>query len=120
MSKIAPEEVDERLEDGDRSLFIMDIRYKKQYDRGHIDRSRNFPIYGDIKKGDTASLEKRLDRIPDEKEVVTVCNAGVTARKVTEYLNEKGYDAKTLKGGMRGWSQYDNNTLLYRLKKLLS
>ncbi|WP_162224370.1 rhodanese-like domain-containing protein [Halorussus amylolyticus] len=114
MSKIRPEELDERRSRGD-DLVILDVRPREDYQAGHIDGSQNAPVYRDLAKGDTEALEAHLDEIPTGAEVVTVCKKGVVARKATSYLSERGREAATLAGGMWGWRQYENGTLLYRL-----
>jgi rhodanese-related sulfurtransferase len=118
MSTIRPPELDERLTSGD-APFVLDVRPRENYQREHIDGSHNVPVYDDLRGGDENALRSRLDEIPDDAEVVTVCKAGVVARRATSVLDDEGYDAKTLTGGMRGWTGYRNGSLSYRLLSLL-
>lgn len=118
MSTIRPPELDERLASGD-APFVLDVRPRENYRGEHIDGSHNVPVYGDLRAGDEDALRSRLDEIPDDAEVVTVCKAGVVARRATSVLDDEGYDAKTLTGGMRGWTGYQNGSLSYRLLSLL-
>ncbi|WP_276302032.1 rhodanese-like domain-containing protein [Halorussus lipolyticus] len=113
MSKIRPSELGERLGDGD--VFVLDVRPRENYQRRHIDGSYNAPVYGDLRRGDTAALDDHLDSIPEDADVVTVCKAGVVAKKATSRLAQEGYDAVTLSGGFRGWRHYEDQTLLYRV-----
>ncbi|MFC4543920.1 rhodanese-like domain-containing protein [Halosolutus amylolyticus] len=114
MSKISPAELDSRLE-GDDRVFVLDIRPRETYQRSHIDGSRNVPVYHALRGGDDSELRDSLSRIPDDGTVVTVCKAGLVARKATAVLEEEGYDAATLAGGMRRWKGYRNGSLGYRL-----
>ncbi|MFC4248701.1 rhodanese-like domain-containing protein [Natribaculum luteum] len=118
MSKIRPPELDDRLSRGD-GPFVLDVRPRESYQQYHIDGSHNVPVYGDLRRGDDDALRRRLDEIPDDEPVVTVCKAGVVARKATSVLEDEGYDATTLAGGIRGWKGYENETIGYRLKSLL-
>lgn len=113
MSSIGPSRLDDRLSEGD--VFILDIRPEAEYRENHIPGSTNAPVYHELQQGRVDALNPYLSSIPDETEVVTVCKAGVVARKATEYLEESGYTATTLTGGYAGWRQYEGNTVLYRI-----
>lgn len=114
MSKIRPPELEERLSGTDGPV-VLDIRPRKDYQRGHIGGSRNVAVYGDLRSGNTDALRKKVDNIPADRDVVTVCKAGVVAKKATAVLEAEGYDARTLAGGMRGWKGYQNGSIGYRL-----
>ncbi|MHC3438812.1 rhodanese-like domain-containing protein [Natrialbaceae archaeon A-gly3] len=114
MSKIRSPELEERLSGSDRPV-VLDIRPRKDYQREHIEGSRNLAVYGDLRSGDTDALREKLDNVPSDRDVVTVCKAGVVAKKATAVLEGEGYDAQTLAGGMRGWNGYQNGTIGYRL-----
>ncbi|MFC7079657.1 rhodanese-like domain-containing protein [Halorussus caseinilyticus] len=113
MSEIGPSELGERLADGD--VFVLDVRPRENYRNGHIDGSYNAPVYHDLRSGDHAALDDHMDEIPADADVVTVCKAGVVAKKATSRLREQGYDARTLSGGFTGWKHYEDDTLLYRV-----
>ncbi|APW96541.1 thiosulfate sulfurtransferase [Halobiforma lacisalsi AJ5] len=115
MSKISPPELEQLLE-GDDRIHVLDIRPRETYQQSHIDGSRNVPVYDDLRAGDDSKLRGSLSRIPDDTTVVTVCKAGIVARKATAVLEEDGYDAATLAGGMRRWRGYQNGSLGYRLR----
>lgn len=118
MSKIRPPELDDRLSGGNPP-YVLDIRPAAQYQRDRIEGSENVPVYDDLRRGDDAELRRTLAEIPDGAAVVTVCKAGIVARKATTVLKEEGYDAATLAGGMRGWMGYQNGSIGYRLKSTL-
>jgi len=119
MSKIRPTELDARLGSGsDDEPFVLDIRPSSAFDTGAIDGSYNLPVYDDLRGGDEAALRDRLDEIPTDREVVVVCKMGVVAKRATTLLDEEGYDATTLLGGMSGWTGYQNDSLSYKLRSL--
>lgn len=113
MSKITPSELDKRSA-GDDS-FVLDVRPERNYRNGHIEGSYNAPVYHDLRGGDTDTLDAHLSEIPDDRTVVTVCKAGVVAKRATNHLEDRGYDAATLSGGMKGWRHYEDDTLVYRV-----
>lgn len=114
MSKITPPELEKRLENGE-SLYVLDIRPRTTYQRDRIEGSQNVPVYDDLRRGNEDEFRQSLSKVPDGKTIVTVCKAGVVAKKATELLEAEGYDAVTLAGGMRGWNGYQNGSIGYRV-----
>lgn len=117
VSKIRPGELAPRL--GDDGLLLLDIRPADEYRSDHIDGSHNLPVYDDLRAGDDDALRQRLDEIPRDRDVVTVCKMGVVAERATGILDDEGYDATTLAGGMSGWRGYEKGSLGYKLRSLL-
>ncbi|WP_144926111.1 rhodanese-like domain-containing protein [Halorubrum salsamenti] len=117
MSRILPDELADRLGTDDEP-FLLDIRPASEYERGAIDASRNVPVYDDLRAGDEASLRRRIDEIPDDREVVTVCKMGLVAKRATRVLDDAGYEASTLAGGMSGWNGYERGSLGYKIRSV--
>jgi glyoxylase-like metal-dependent hydrolase (beta-lactamase superfamily II) len=106
MTTIDPDALDERLQRnhaGDGPL-VLDIRHESAFEDWHIPDSTNLDVYDELTEDIPAAREK-LATLPDEKEVVTVCGAGVLSQEATELLREMDYEAKTLVDGMAGWSR---------------
>jgi rhodanese-related sulfurtransferase len=118
MSKVRPGELDGRL-DGLDAPYVLDIRPREAYQANHIDGSHNLPVYDDLRKGNDGELRRRLDEIPRDRPVVTVCKMGVVATRVTDLLADEGYDATTLAGGMSAWRGYRTGSFGYRLRSML-
>ena len=55
-----------------------------------------------LKAGDPAALDDAA--IPMDAPVVTVCGAGKVSFTAMEQLRARGYDARSLTGGMKAWS----------------
>jgi len=120
MSSIRPGELDERLDSAaGGEPFLLDIRPEPAFESGAIDGSHNVPVYDELRQGDASALRERLDDVPADRDVVVVCKMGVVARQATGVLDDEGYDAATLLGGMSGWRGYQNGSLGYRLRSLL-
>ncbi|WP_267643293.1 rhodanese-like domain-containing protein [Haloarchaeobius amylolyticus] len=117
MSKIRPDELDARI-DSEQPL-VLDIRPRDAYQNGNIDGSENLPVYEALRSGDTDALRERLDGIPRDRQVVTVCKMGIVAKRATSVLDDEGYEATTLAGGMSGWRGYQGDTLGYKVRSLL-
>jgi len=117
MSKIRPDDLDTRPED--EQPFVLDIRPREAYQAQHIDGSHNLPVYDDLRSGDEDALRQRLEELPRDQEIVTVCKRGMVAKRATRILVDEGYEATTLAGGMSGWRGYQSGTLGYKIRSLL-
>lgn len=118
MSKIRPKELDDRLAAGSDDPFVLDIRPSSAFREDAIGDSHNVPVYDELRAGDETPLRDRLDEVPADREVVVVCKMGVVAKRATSLLREEGYEARTLLGGMSGWTGYQNGSLSYKLRSL--
>ncbi len=78
-------------------LFLLDVREPNEYSEWHIDNSVNIPL-GELAKQET------LDKIPKDKEVVTICPHGNRATIGKYIMQRYGYNVKVLEGGLMAWS----------------
>lgn len=104
MNPISPDELSERLQSPDDRPLVIDVRSPDEFAGWHIPGSRNVPIYDHLGE-DPKAAKAALADLPDDREVVTVCAAGVASQTATAYLVELGYEASTLVDGMNGWSR---------------
>jgi glyoxylase-like metal-dependent hydrolase (beta-lactamase superfamily II) len=88
--------------DAHRPVTVLDVR--KQADRAEwaIPGSIHVDAYDALKAGDPDALAGI--RVPIDRPVVTVCAEGKTSRTAMETLRARGYDARSLTGGMKAWS----------------
>lgn len=89
------------LETG-KEVSIIDIRPIQERAEWHIPQSIYINAYDKLKANDnTAFLGLYLDKnIP----TVVICAGGKTSLIGAEMLQNQGFDAYSLEGGMRGWS----------------
>lgn len=118
MGTIRPDALERRLKRGDRP-FVLDIRPSAAYRAGAIEGSINVPVYDSLRRGDESALLGRLGDLPEDDEIVVVCKQGIVAKRATRLLNDEGYAATTLAGGMGGWNGYKHGSIGYRLRSLL-
>ena len=93
---IDPDELSEILYDS--SLYMIDVRDSEQFSDFHISGSHNISL------SDLFNLET-LSKIPQDKEIVTICPRGNMATVATFALARNGLKSRVLKGGLAGWSQ---------------
>jgi rhodanese-related sulfurtransferase len=95
---IAPETVNEKLENGD-DLQVVDIRRPPQFARGHIPGAENVPF---------PELPQRVDEHDWGDEIVVACPVGQSSQKAARMLESyEGVDEDArvlnLEGGYRAW-----------------
>jgi glyoxylase-like metal-dependent hydrolase (beta-lactamase superfamily II) len=95
------EELRERLARSE-PVTVLDIRKDEDYAEWSVPGSLHINAYDDLKAGRPSDLEAA--EWPRDRPVVTVCGVGQTAALATARLLARGYDARTLAGGMRAWS----------------
>ena len=104
MVEMSAEELGEQLFNGGLRPIVLDIRHADEFEAWHIPGSEHVDVYDELQDDQVAAREA-LSALPDDREIVTVCAAGVVSELATDLLNGMGYDAKTLVDGMIGWSR---------------
>ncbi len=78
---------------------VIDLRSAEAFARGHIVNARNVPFE------DLPANKDKITRYA-KKPIVTVCEAGLTSRKVVDSLRKSGIEnVYGLKGGINAWTQ---------------
>jgi glyoxylase-like metal-dependent hydrolase (beta-lactamase superfamily II)/ubiquinone/menaquinone biosynthesis C-methylase UbiE len=90
------------LLDQHRPVTVLDVRPAAERAEWAIPGSRHVDAYAALKAGDPAALADL--ELPRDTPVVTVCGAGKTSLVAAEQLRARGYDARSLTGGMKAWS----------------
>ena len=87
-----------KLDSGSK-VIVIDVREEKEWALGHIKGAINIP---------TGTLEKHLDKLPQDAEIVTycACPAEETSAALARSLRQNGYTSvRALKGGYEQWVQ---------------
>ena len=74
---------------------VVDVRYPNEWEAGHIEGARHIP------EDDLADRLAELDR---EVPVVAVCRSGARSARAAAFLQEEGFEAQNLDGGMEAWA----------------
>jgi sulfur-carrier protein adenylyltransferase/sulfurtransferase len=82
-----------RLDRGDR-LVVLDVREPQEYQINRIEGSVLIPL---------GELGQRYGELDPSVEIVAQCKSGMRSAKAAEFLREKGYRVKNLKGGILDW-----------------
>jgi len=96
------EELKSRLEAGE-AVAVVDIRETADHAAWSILGSQNLAVYDALRRDHVEPLVARASVLPRGVPVVTVCHMGIVSRKAAAVLRTLGFDAASLKGGMRDW-----------------
>jgi rhodanese-related sulfurtransferase/predicted transcriptional regulator len=80
-----------------RDVVLVDVRPAEEFAAGHIEGARSIPI---------DELERRLDELPSDREVVAYCRGPFCAyaHEAVRRLHAAGRSARRLEGGWPDWS----------------
>jgi len=79
-------------------LILIDVRTEPEYTNDHIDGAFLIPLQ---------ELSSRIQELNDykSKELIMVCRSGNRSGQATTYLNNNGFNAKNMLGGMIKWNR---------------
>jgi rhodanese-related sulfurtransferase len=75
--------------------WLLDVREPDEWMAGHAPGARHIPL---------GSLSQRSDEIPTDQPVYVICRSGHRSAHATQALNDAGWHAINIGGGMRQWS----------------
>jgi hydroxyacylglutathione hydrolase len=92
---IGPEQLAERLE-GDQPPLVLDVRRPTEFEAGHVPGSLHIP-FGD--------LPDRLDEVPRDRPIATICKAGARSGLAASVLQREGFEpvVHVARGGVARW-----------------
>lgn len=90
MTTIDSEALQTKLDNGE-GVCVVDIRPEEDYEANHIEGSENKPIREALLSGDREAALAELDELPDDEELVMVCDSGLPQqrRPVNSNLGER-------------------------------
>ena len=79
--------------------LLLDVREPDEWAAGHVDGAVHIPM---------SALPQRLTGDPEaltpQANIVVVCKMGGRSAQVTAWLNQQGFQATNLDGGMLAWA----------------
>lgn len=73
------------------SIVLLDVRTPSEYRGGHIAQAINYPL-------------NKIDSYQGkQKEVYVICQSGMRSKQAAKRLNQMGYKAINIQGGMNRW-----------------
>ncbi len=96
---ITPDNLAKKLKDP--NVYLLDVRDFDEFSDYSIPGSINIPLSEVFKP-------ENISKIPQDKEIITICPHGNMAMIATFALARNGIKASILEGGLAGWSQVLN------------
>jgi hydroxyacylglutathione hydrolase len=89
-------ELQEQLQK-EKNLVVVDVRQPQEWTQGHITES--YHITG-------AQLPERLDEVPRDRPIATICGSGYRSSVAASFLRYHGYvNVYNVLGGMSAWQE---------------
>ncbi|MBP1708722.1 MAG: metal-dependent hydrolase, beta-lactamase superfamily, partial [Deltaproteobacteria bacterium] len=93
--QVSAQELQQRITQGP-SVALIDVRAKREYMTGHIDRTINIPA---------PDLRKQYKILDTKTPIVCICNTGHRSSLAASLLKQRGFKAvSNLAGGMTGYN----------------
>lgn len=93
--QITPQELRQSLEKGE-DLVLIDVREDEEVAYGMIPGALHIPM---------GEIPYRTEDIPSDANVIFICRSGARSQRVCEYLQQFGFQATNLSGGMIEWNE---------------
>lgn len=75
---------------------VLDVREDDEWQCGHIEGALHIPL---------TQLMERYGEVPADVDVVVVCRTGGRSYRAVQWLNQNGFEAVNLLGGMAAWDE---------------
>jgi rhodanese-related sulfurtransferase len=92
-------------------LMLLDIREPYEYDAMHIQGALNVPR-GILETSCEFDYEETVPELASarERDIIVICRSGKRSALAADVMQQMGYKkVKSLKTGMRGWSDYEKD-----------
>ncbi len=76
------------------AALVLDVREDGEYAEAHLTRSTHIPM---------SDFINRLAEVPRDDTLYVLCHAGGRSAQVTAYLEQQGFDAVNVAGGISAW-----------------
>lgn len=86
-------QVPQPLPDG---VTVLDVREPVEWEHAHIEGAVHVPLQ---------QLPDRAEELPRDQQLLVVCKVGGRSAQATAFLQEKGFEAVNLAGGMLDWAE---------------
>ena len=91
---LEPEHLKLLTENPDPSIWIIDVRPTRAYEKGHIPTAKSYP---------SSVIMDKLDELPKDVSLIIYCETGGRAQAVIKNLEDAGYTRMMNWGGYKRW-----------------
>jgi rhodanese-related sulfurtransferase len=80
----------------DAGGMLIDVRESHEYRAGHAPGAKHIAL---------SVIERRLNEIPKEREILVICQSGMRSSQAAGRLAANGYKVTNVSGGMANWQR---------------
>lgn len=84
-----------KYQDKNSNYYLVDVRTTYEYADHYLPGSVNIPI---------DDIELRIDELPKDKHIITICEHGIRSGICEKFLKEQGFQVDSLQGGLSMWT----------------
>ncbi|GAB3656344.1 rhodanese-like domain-containing protein [Actinocorallia lasiicapitis] len=77
--------------------YLLDVRESDEWTAGHAPDAVHIPM---------SQLRDRAGEIPQDQDIYVICRVGGRSAQVTMALNNAGWQASNVDGGMLAWAHH--------------
>lgn len=85
-----------KLYSTERSVFVLDVRQPWEVEKVSLKGAINIPL---------EEVASRQDNLPKDQPIYVLCHHGVRSLKVALWLQQEGYEAYSVRGGIDAWAR---------------
>jgi rhodanese-related sulfurtransferase len=82
---------------GAGSAILVDVREISEWVEGHIPSTHHIPLQ---------TLPLRIGELPRDRTVLVICRSGNRSLSAARYLQEQGFDTRSIAGGIGVWATH--------------
>ncbi len=87
--------LDEAVELLGAGAFLLDVRNLDEFTAGHAPTAVHVAL---------SDVPDHLDDLPRDRVIICACRSGSRSARATSFLQQNGFDAVNLEGGMITWN----------------
>jgi len=76
--------------------YLLDVREPDEWEAGHAPGAVHIPM---------SELSDRAGEVPQDADIYVICRSGARSAQVTVALNNAGWLARNVDGGMKRWAE---------------
>lgn len=105
VTNIGAEELENLIKTTPEMVEVIDVRTPEEYKEVHIKGSKLISL---------DSLQKNMDKIDWDKEVIFICHSGARSYQAASFASSTGKDVKNVEGGIMGVNRWGLKDILER------
>ena len=102
MKNINVKQLKNLFDSGSKDFELLDVRETNETIICKLEQAIHIPMM---------SIPKRLNDLNHKKNIIVMCHSGVRSLQVCLFLNQNGYNATNLSGGIDAWANEIDPTM---------